>query len=193
MTASQPFTTTLIASNMKMFKYELIWHKNFSGGFATAKIMPMKYHENILVFYNKKPTYNPQFEEYADSVKKRFKENEAVNVKKQNANSTNQIHKGFGSSPHIISFKRGKYPSSVQFFKGVENANGKRLHPTQKPVALMEYLIKTYTNEGETVLDFAMGSGTTAVACKRTNRNFIGCDLEQKYVDIANKRLMECL
>jgi site-specific DNA-methyltransferase (adenine-specific) len=186
---SQPFTSALVMSNPKMFKYEWVWHKNFSGGFATAKFQPMKYHENIVVFSIAKTAYNPIFEDYAESVKKRFKEGESVNVNKQSQNSTNQIHNGFGSSPHSISFKRGRYPSSVQKIDGVPNCNGVRVHPTQKPVALMEYLIKTYTNEGETVLDFTMGSGTTGVACKNLNRNFIGIELDPTYFEIAKARI----
>ena len=186
---SEPFSSALRMSNIKQYRYDWIWHKNFSGGFATAKKMPMKYHENISVFYEKLPTYNPQFEDYADSVKKRFKEGERVNVDKQKQNSTNQIHNGFGSSEHVISHKRGKYPSSVQKVSGVPNANGSKLHPTQKPVALMEYLIKTYTNESETVLDFTMGSGTTGVACKNLDRKFIGIELDETYFNIAKERI----
>lgn len=186
---SEPFSSALRMSNINNYKYDWIWEKNSSGGFATAKRMPMKYHENISIFYTKQPTYNPQFEEYADSVKKRFKEGDKVNVDKQKENSTNQIQNGFGSSDHSISHKRGKYPSSVQKISGVPNANGVRVHPTQKPVALMEYLIKTYTNENETVLDFTMGSGSTGVACKNTNRKFIGIELDEIYFNIAKERI----
>jgi len=183
---SQPFTSKLVLSNIELFRYELIWHKNFSGGFANARRMPMKYHENVLVFYKNQPTYNPQFEEYADSVKKRFKEGESVN---ETTDLTNRIHGGFGGDSHKISFKRGKYPQSVQFFKGVTNANGIRLHPTQKPVELFEYLIKTYTNAGDVVLDNCIGSGTTAIACINTKRNFIGIELDEKYYNIAIDRV----
>ena len=188
MTASQPFTTTLISSNMKMFKYELIWHKNTSGSFATSKKMPMKYHENILVFYAKLPTYHPQFQSYSDSTKHRFAEGEQVNRQKQVEHSTNEINGGVsfdGEQPILLS--RGKYPESVQKFNNI--ANNKRVHPTQKPVALMEYLIKTYTNEGDTVLDFAMGSGTTGVACKQLNRKFIGIEKDPDYFKIAEDRI----
>ena len=187
---SEPFSSALRMSNIKNYKYDWIWEKNFSGGFATAKRMPMKYHENISIFYTKQPTYNPQFEEYADSVKKRFKDGASVNVDKQSKKSTNQIHNGFGSSAHSISHTRGKYPSSVQKISGVPNANGVRVHPTQKPVALMEYLVKTYTNENETVLDFTMGSGTTGVACMNTNRKFIGIEMDDHYFDIGTKRIL---
>ena len=190
---SEPFSSALRMSNIKQYKYDWIWEKNFSGGFATAKRMPMKYHENISIFYTKQPTYNPQFEEYADSVKKRFKDGASVNVDKQSKKSTNQIHNGFGSSAHSISHTRGKYPSSVQKISGVPNANGVRVHPTQKPVALIEYLIKTYTNEWETVLDFTMWSWTTAIACLNTNRNFIWFELDENYWSIANKRIQDRL
>ena len=186
---SEPFSSALRMSNIKNYKYDWVWEKNFSGGFATAKRMPMKYHENISIFYKNQPVYNPQFEEYADSVKKRFKDGEAVNVDKQSKKSTNKIHNGFGSSAHSISHTRGKYPSSVQKISGVPNANGARVHPTQKPVALMEYLIKTYANECETVLDFTMGSGTTGVAAKNLNRKFIGIELDENYFDIAKDRI----
>ena len=187
-TASQPFTSALVMSNPRLFKYEWIWHKNSSGGFATAKKLPMKFHENIIVFYKNRPTYNPQFQEYSDSTKYRFKEGEKTNRQKQVRNSTNKIHAGlsFGGEQPVL-FSRGKYPESVQKFNN--QSNNKRLHPTQKPVALMEYLIKTYTNEGDTVLDFCMGSGTTGVACKHLNRNFIGIELEEKYFNIAKERI----
>jgi DNA modification methylase len=186
---SEPFSSYLRTSNIKWFKYDWIWHKNFSGGFSSAKKQPMKYHEIISIFYNKQSKYNPQFEEYAESVKKRFKEGERVNTDKQLKKSTNKIHKGFGSSKHNISFKKGKYPQSVQKIKGVPNCNNIRKHPTQKPVALLEYLIKTYTNENDTVLDFTMGSGSTGVACKNLNRDFIGIELDQEYFKIAKERI----
>jgi len=190
MTASQPFTSALIVSNIKMFRYEIIWHKNLSGGFVNAKKMIMKYHENILIFSKKQPTYNPQFEEYSESVKKRFKNNNLkINSKKQIENKSKNSIAGVIKTEHSIDYERGKYPQSVQFFKSVHTANSNRLHPTQKPVALMEYLIKTYTNEGETVLDFTMGSGTTGVACKNLNRNFIGIELDKKYFEIAKERI----
>lgn len=185
---SQPFTSALVMSNPKMFRYEWIWHKNSSGSFATAKKQPMKYHENILVFSKKQTTYNPIFQEYSKSTKHRFKDGEKVNRNKQVIKSTNEIHKGLsfeGEQPILIS--RGKYPETVQFFNN--EANNKRLHPTQKPVDLIEYLIKTYTDEGQTVLDFTMGSGTTGVACINTNRSFIGIELDKEYFEIAKKRI----
>ena len=187
---SQPFTSSLIMSNPKMFRYELIWHKTTSGGFASAKYAPMKFHENVLVFSKNKTKYNPQFIEYADSVKKRFNEGEKVNRIKQSVNSTNTIHNGMsyeGEQPILLS--RGKYPESILKFKSVPNCNGIRLHPTQKPLELKEYLIKTYTDKNDIVLDFTMGSGTTGVACKNLNRNFIGIELDEGYFNIAKERI----
>jgi len=189
LTASQPFTTDLINSNRKLFRYEWIWVKNSSGGFATAKTQPMKYHENILVFYKHTSTFNPIYEDYADSVKKRFKEGDKINTDKQRLNSSNQIHNGFGHSDQYISFLRGKHPSSIQKINSVPNANGIRIHPTQKPVGLFEYLIKTYTNEGDTVHDSCLGSGTTLEACLNTNRNCIGFEISDEWVPHYKMRL----
>jgi len=187
---SEPFSSYLRISNIKNYRYDWIWHKNMGGGFATAKKLPMKRHEIISIFYKKLPTYNPQFQDYSDSTKKRFKDGEKVNRSKQLLNSTNQINNGLSfQGEQGIELLRGKYPESVQFFKNVQNANKIRLHPTQKPIKLIEYLIKTYTNENETVLDFTMGSGTTGVACKNTNRNFIGIEMDDKYFEIAKKRI----
>lgn len=181
---SQPFTTALIASNMTMFRYEWIWQKNFSGGFVNAKLQPMKYHENIVVFYEARPTYNPQFEDYADSVKKQFASSGVV----KSFGNVNAVQ-GVTNVPNEVYLERGAYPKSIQKFPGVPNSNKTRVHPTQKPVALLEYLIRTYTNEGETVLDNTMGSGSTGVACINTRRNFIGMELTADYFAIAQKRI----
>ena len=174
MTASQPFTTTLIASNMKMFKYCWVWDKRVASNSQLAKYQPLKIHEDIVVFSKNKTNYNPQG--LVD-----------CNIERSNKNRS----KGVG---HIASeSKRTKfiqtktgYPKSILNFK--PNNVGK-VHPTQKPVALFEYLIKTYTNEGDLVLDNCMGSGTTGVACKNLNRNFIGMELDQDYFEIAKKRI----
>ena len=191
---SEPFSSNLRISNIKNYRYDWIWHKNMGGGFATAKKLPMKRHEIISVFYKKLPTYNPIFQDYSESTKKRFKDGEMVNRKKQLQNSTNNINGGLSfEGEQGIEINRGKYPESVQFFKNVPNANKVRLHSTQKPVALIEYLIKTYPNENETVLDFTMGSGTTGVACKNLNRNFIGIELDKNYFEIAKKRIEEII
>ena len=180
--ASQPFTTELICSNRKNFKYPLVWNKNVPSGMSSAKYRPMKYHEDILVFHREQPTYNPIMKE-------------RVGVGKACYNYDHYC----GNSNHVKLDKvKKKYdpnfvqPSSVLEFKVVPNRNGK-LHPTQKPVDLCEYLIKTYTNEGDTVLDNCMGSGTTGVACKNLNRNFIGIELAPEYFKIAEKRINEDL
>lgn len=187
---SEPFSSALRMSNIKNYRYDWIWHKNSSGSFATAKKMPMKYHENISVFYKKLPTYNPQFQPYSESTVGRFKDGEMVNRKKQIEKSTNSIQGGLSFvGEQGMCIKRGKYPESVQFFKCEHTAGGKRLHPTQKPIALLEYLIKTYTNEEDTVLDNCMGSGSTGVACVNTNRNFIGIELDKDYFNIAKERI----
>ena len=187
MTASQPFTTTLISSNMKMFKYEWIWEKTMPNNFCQAKYQPMKYHENILVFANKKTKYNPIMEERSEAGKYRLR-------------NSGKILESSNNTINSMSFKRKAgiyreydrnniYPKSVQRVGSVPNCNGTKLHPTQKPIALMEYLIKTYTNEGKTILDFTMGSGTTGVACKNLNRNFIGIEKDEKYFEIAKQRI----
>ena len=174
MTASQPFTTTLIASNMKMFKYCWVWHKTRPSNFPLAKKQPMKYHEDIVVFGIKPPTYIPQMVK-GDKVRKKGK-NEGYRG----------FNKGLENPVYLDKEYKDFYPSSIQTFP---HHNGGLLHPTQKPVALMEYLIKTYTNEGETVLDFTMGSGTTGVACVNTNRKFIGIEMDDKYFSIAKERI----
>jgi len=187
---SEPFSSYLRLSNIQNYRYDWIWHKNYSGGFVTAKKMPMKYHENISIFYRKLPCYNPQFQEYSTDTKNRYKNNRKVTRITQNAKSTNQIQ-GVKTIDGEMKLDRGKYPESVQFFKAVPTSNDGRLHPTQKPVALLEYLIKTYTNKSDTVLDFTMGSGSTGVACMETNRNFIGIELDEKYYNIAKQRINE--
>ena len=179
MNASQPFTTTLIASNMKMFKYEIIWLKNTPTGMAQSAYSPMKYHENILVFSTGRVcTFNKQMEKREGIGKACYKYAHYC-----------------GESNHVKMDKVKKHydvdlvnPSSVVLFNTVPNRKNK-VHPTQKPLALMEYLIKTYTNEGETVLDFAMGSGTTGLACMYSIRNFIGIEKDEKYFKIAEARI----
>ena len=168
LTASQPFTSALVSSNYKKFRYEWIWEKNQGVNFLLAKKQPLKVHENILVFYKKLPNYNPQME-----TGKPYKSG-----KGDSGEVTNKVKK-------IQTKNKGtRYPKTV---KKIKREFG--LHPTQKPVALFEYLIKTYTNEGETVLDNCIGSGTTAIASINTNRNYIGIEKEKEYVDIANERI----
>ena len=168
MTASQPFTTTLIASNMKMFKYCWYWNKNFKTGHLNAKRQPLRSVEDVVVFYRSQPTYNPQGVKCYGKIK-----NRGVGAKTNRPCGAVNIQTHTGYPDQALEFKRD-----------YEN-----WHPTQKPVALMEYLIKTYTNEGETVLDFTMGSGTTGVACKNLNRKFIGIELDKDYFDVASERI----
>lgn len=180
MTASQPFTATLISSNMKMFKYCWVWEKSKATGHLNAKKRPMVKHEDIVVFYGKQPIYNPQG----------LIEKEVPTISKGDRGK-----KGIGSSGECYG-KATKdavqthtnYPLSIIRCNVDMKAE---FHPTQKPVALMEYLIKTYTNEGETVLDFTIGSGTTGVAAKNLNRKFIGIELDDKYFEIAKNRILE--
>ena len=176
MTASQPFTTTLIASNMKMFKYCWVWQKEKGGNIGALKFQPSKIHEDVIVFSKNKHNYFPIMEI-------RPEENKRKNKPRWNKCGIQ------GEKSFYIENSKGnddyKYPTSVKFF----NSERKGKHPTQKPVALMEYLIKTYTNEGETVLDFACGSGTTGVAAVNTGRNFIGVELDPDYFEIARQRI----
>jgi len=185
---SEPFSSYLRLSNIKNYRYDWIWHKNTGGTFILASKMPMKRHEIISVFYNKQPTYNPQMEEYSESTKKRFKQGGMV--KRNTKKITNSIHGGFNEAGiRYIDHKKGKYPTSVKFFKRLNTSNSQSFHPTQKPVDLMKYLIETYTNPEDTVLDFTMGSGSTGVACKLLNRKFIGIELDPKYFKIAEQRI----
>ena len=189
LTASQPFTSALIMSNIKMFKYEWIWSKNTTSGFALAKKQPMRNHENILVFYNKQATYNPikELRDMSEESKKR------MNYEFGSIKGVNQVNGGIKKVQYIPEDKSLCYPKTVQRINNIVNNNKERVHPTQKPVALFEYLIKTYTNEGDLVLDNCMGSGTTGVACKNLNRNFIGIELDPEYFKIAEKRINENL
>ena len=168
--SQMPFTAELVHSNLKLFRYEWIWKKENGTGFLNAKKMPLKIHENILLFYKKLPTYNPQ-------MRKGFKPYKC----KQGRHSTNY---GAYEQGHITESNGERYPIDIIEFK-----KDTGLHPTQKPVALLEYLIKTYTNEGDVVLDNCMGSGSTGVACKKLNRNFIGIELDEKYFNIAKERI----
>ncbi len=184
MTASQPFTSFLVNSNIKMFKYEWIWEKAVGSNFACLKYQPMKEHENVLVFGKGKVQYNPIKQPRKGSGAKRLETPYLTNSKKGGDIYGNLFSNRVGKEYD----KNLRCPSTVQFFNN--RASGDRgKHPTQKPVALMEYLIKTYTNEGEIVLDFTMGSGTTGVACANLNRNFIGIELDEKYFKIAEKRI----
>lgn len=168
MTASQPFTTTLIASNMKMFKYCWVWKKSKPTGHLNAKKQPLRTYEDVVVFYDNQCIYNPQGVKPTDKVVSR----------------TNRGN--YGECSKTTRQTVTNYPRNIVEFPSVDG-----VHQTQKPVALMEYLIRTYTNDGETVLDFTMGSGTTGVACGNTGRKFIGIELDRGYYHIARKRIAE--
>ena len=180
MTASQPFTSVLGASNIRQLKYQWTWRKSRATGHLNAKKMPMKDCEDVLVFYKKQPTYNPQG---LVECNKDIWNSKSHSLRGKETDATSVVTGG-------IEHKQYKqtatgYPRQVLDIA----SEGATVHPTQKPVALMEYLIKTYTNEGETVLDFTMGSGTTGVACKNLNRDFIGIELDQNYFNIAKERV----
>ena len=185
MTASQPFTTILISSNIDMFKYCWVWVKNSTSGFALAKKQPMRNHEDILVFYKKQPTYNPIKEKRDLNEKSK----QRMNYEFSSEKGQNQIQNGIKKVKFIPEDKELSYPKTVQKINNIANNDPERSHPTQKPVALGQYLIKTYTNENDIILDFATGVGSFCVAAKIENRNFIGIEKEEKYVEIAKKRI----
>jgi site-specific DNA-methyltransferase (adenine-specific) len=182
MTASQPFSSVLTCSNLDMFKHEWIWIKNRGSNFANTVREPMKEHEVVLVFSRGKWVYNKQMQLRTGSGLDRVKYDFNSVTESENYHKFERASESKG--------KELRVPSSWQKFN---TACGKEKvgHPTQKPVALMEYLIKTYTNEGETVLDFTCGSGTTCVACVNTKRNYIGIEMDEKYHAIAVKRVQE--
>lgn len=172
LTASQPFTSTLISSNIREFKYAWTWIKSNCSGFANAKKQPLRTIEDVAVFYRSQPTYNPQGVKRLDRPRGRAKET--------------------GEFMGRTGFKDGYSQEVTNYPKNALTIPSERgHHPTQKPVALMEYLIRTYTNEGATVLDNCMGSGTTGVACVNTGRNFIGMELDAGYFETAKRRIME--
>jgi len=182
------FKAKLIISNEKLFKYDMIWNKVVGSGFLNANKMPIRVHESICVFYKKQPTFNKQKKERnknSHSLGKpgKYTENKGIsevsNYGKINEKRRNVIEDYTLKNPDTI----------IEITKGNNRGEFKRFHPTQKPVALMEYLIKTYTNKGDTVLDNCMGSGTTGVACKKTGRHFIGIEKDEKYFEIAKNRI----
>lgn len=174
MTGSQPFTSILVCSNLKMFKYSMVWKKSQSTGHLNAWRMPMRAHEDLVVFYNKPPTYNPE-----------LKDKPSVNIRPISSRTRKTDCYGNHSLDAHKCPPDKSMPNSVLNYN---NAQG-TVHPTQKPVSLMEYIIKTYTNEGEMVLDFTMGSGSTGVAAANTGRNFIGIELDTDYFNIALDRI----
>ena len=178
---SEPFSSALRMSNIKNYKYDWKWNKIQGSGFLNAKKMPLKTIEDILIFYEKLPTYNPQ------GLKEiKNKKVQCNSIAKQTFNKGGLTTHNGGRLKGIYITEYTNYPTQLISEKKIRRG---RLHPTQKPIALMEYLIKTYTNENETVLDFTMGSGSTGVAAKNLNRNFIGIEQDDKYFDIATERI----
>lgn len=185
--AQTPFDKVLGVSNLKNLRYEIIWQKTAPTGFLNAKKMPMKAHENILVFYKKLPTYNPQMTQ-GHPRKVSSKESRAKSVERQKLKVDNKDsnYNFYGESAEGYDSTE-RYPLSIQVF--AKDQQKENYHPTQKPVALLEWLLKTYTNEGDLVLDNCMGSGSTGVACVNLNRNFIGMELTEQYFEIAKERI----
>ena len=189
LTASQPFTSALIMSNTSLYKYNFVWEKSKGNNFVHAKNMPLKFHEDICVFSkspighisqlgDRRMTYNPQGLKRVNKKWSRPKHYE------NGHNLSRESHK----LDRVIEFEN--YPTSILKYSNSDNRD-RGLHPTQKPVALFEYLIKTYSNEGEVVLDNCMGSGTTAIACINTNRNYIGFELDEEYYKASLERIEE--
>ena len=176
---SQPFTSALVMSNTKMFKCSWVWKKRKAGNFQLARHQPLKITEDILIFGKNRVNYYPIPQPLAESTKSRYKY-------KGGGDISNLEHMSSGSYKHQYIFgKENGFPKNILEFGQEVNS----FHPTQKPVALLEYLIKTYTNEGDTVLDNTMGSGTAGVAAKNLNRSFIGIEMDEKYFEIAKKRI----
>ena len=176
--SAEPFTSLLITSNIQWFRYDLIWSKTQGSDFLNANRKPLRSHENICVFYKKQPTYNPQ-------------KTDGKPYKAKSGQPTSSNFGKFNGNHHTENKDGKRCPLSVLRFSGEHN-RGKQ-HPTQKPTDLLEWLINTYTNECETVLDNSMGSGSCGVACVNTNRNFIGIELDAGYFNIAKKRIEEAV
>ena len=182
MFGSQPFTSALVMSNPKWFRYEWIWNKKRPTGFALVKKQPMKEHENILLFYKNQPIYNRQFTE--KDIKNQRPNRVKNSIKNEYSSSDN-----WGIKPKFsVEFDdTKKNPTTILEYS---NSNHGKLHPTQKPLPLIEYLVKTYTNEGDVVLDNTFGSCTTGIACLNTNRKFIGIELDKDYYEVGKQRLI---
>ena len=176
LTSQGMFTAKLMFSNQSMWRYNLVWKKgNRVSGFLNANRQPLRNHEDILVFYDKQPTYNPQ----------KTIGNQCHNKGGGNHKNTQRCYGEFKDTPTVLTNE--KYPVSVLDFAREHPP----IHPTQKPVALLQWLVRTYTNEGDTVLDCTMGSGTTGVACVQTGRNFIGIEIDPEYYAIAERRIRD--
>lgn len=180
---SEPFSSMLRCSNLKMFKYDWVWNKTYGTNFQMANKQPMKAHETLSIFYSQQSSYNPI----------KVKRKKPIDTRGWKQDKRNGDHNNFNSKENIKKVYDEKFPITVLEFNPAngECNNTKKLHPTQKPVALLEYLIKTYTQEGETVLDFTMGSSSTGVACLNTNRKFLGIEMDEGYFDIGVKRMQE--
>lgn len=178
--AQEPYTSMLISSQPKLFKYKLYWQKTHPTGHLNAKKQPMRNIEEIVIFYKKQCTYNPQKTDGHKPCNTFIKTTKTAN-NTLCYGTTNKTITGGGNTD--------RYPTQLLIFKSDKQIS--KHHPTQKPISLMEYLIKTYTNEGDIVLDFCMGSGTTGVACKNLNRNFIGIESNEQYFKIAKKRILK--
>ncbi len=173
------FYVDVVQSNRDNFRYDIVWDKILKGGFLNANVMPLRMHEQIAVFYKKKPIYNPQME-IGDPLHTKGKMIKPI------------VNNNYGKFDYTDDSRKGsteKYPSSIIRFQKPTAATS--IHPTQKPVELLEYLIRTYTNEGDVVLDNTMGSGSTGVACMRTDRKFIGIELDENYFKVAQQRIKD--
>lgn len=179
--AAQPFTSLLVSSNLKHFKYDWIWEKTKATGHLNAKKQPLRNKEDILVFYKKQPTYNPQMTQGEPYKNKAGKDH----------NSQSSMTGSYGKYSNYRPDNEGtRYPKQILKFNVVQRGT---LHPTEKPVALLEYLIKTYTNPGDLVLDNCMGSGSTGEAALRTGRKFIGIEKDKDFFDIASNRILNLI
>jgi len=181
---NEPFSTKLRISNFKEYRYDWYIKKNYPSGINFSKYQPMRTIENVIVFYSKPPTFNKQMIDCAPSVKERWHDGEIMKLDSQLRGSRDHQIKNDYKRP--VNYKVS--PTNFIEFKWPARAKG-YLHPTQKPALLMEYMVKTYSTEADTVLDFTIGSGTTAVACERLNRRWIGIEIEEKYCEIAAKRI----
>ena len=178
---SEPFSSALRMSNIKNYKYDWIWEKDKGTNFAISNKQPLRKTENIIVFYKKQPYYDSQ----GKKLDKPYKH--TLPISKSDSSKGAGLHNLNKDGSRKYAYYTHEKKHNLLYFN--RESQSKSVHPTQKPIALMEYLIKTYTNEGETVLDFTMGSGTTGVACVNLNRRFIGIELDNKYFDIAKERI----
>ena len=178
---NEPFSSNLRMSNIKEYKYDIIWDKVFRTGFLNANRQPLRQYENIMVFYRKQCYYNPI----------KWEGKEPSHSRGVRRIQTNNVYNNYGDVPYYSTKMR--FPTNIYRLNSQKDEcqNAKKVHPTQKPVKLLEYLIKTFTKEGDVVLDFTMGSGSTGVACRNLNRDFIGIELDKKYFEIAKNRIYD--